>query len=67
MKVALVVLALLLAGCGKSGGNEHAVLLDKGCVFKSRGAVGKACSRYGCRDVIGTTYSCPAYEASVAD
>lgn len=66
MKAALLILAALLAGCGR-GDNRHADLLERGCVFKSRGTVAQSCGKTGCQDVKGTVYSCPAYEAKVRD
>lgn len=66
MKLAIVALALLLTACGKDG-PTHGQLLDKGCTVKARQAVDKVCSKYGCSDIRGTVYSCPAYETKLAD
>jgi len=67
VKAALIVLIVTLAGCGRPADHQHSMLMERGCVFKSRGVVGKTCGRGGCGDIIGTIYSCPAYEAKVDD
>lgn len=67
MRYAILIAALVLTACGKEP--THTSLLQKGCVFKERVTMGKSCNRYGsnCDDILGTRYSCPAYETNVAD
>ena len=66
MRLALLLVTLILAGCGRVESN-HVRMLNDGCTLKSRVVTGQSCYRSSCSDVITSTYSCPARDRSFTE